>query len=69
MSAVGGGRDTLIFPRGGNPMLLAPVVPDLPRVGAMEGGPPEKSLKEGCVCCHEGFVRCCFKKQGEINRQ
>lgn len=56
MSAVRGGRGP---PRGGN---STPVVLGLPPAGGMEGGPPEKSLKDGCVCCHEGFVRCCKKQ-------
>lgn len=46
---VGGVKGLLDLSRGARPTLPA---------AAMEGGPPEKSLKEGCVCCHDGFVRC-----------
>ena len=63
MSAVEGGRLGLF--RGGSPILPAPVVPGLSTAVVMEGGPPEKSLKEGCVCCHDGFERCCVIKKDD----
>ena len=65
MSAVGGGRDPLNFPRGGSPLSVDAVVLGLPRAWAIEGGPPENSLNEGCVCCHEGFVRC-WKREAAV---
>ena len=55
-SAVEGGRGLLpgLSCRGGSRPGSGAVV-----AGDMEGGPPENNLKEGCVCCHDGFARCC----------